>query len=223
MTEVLAKFFSSVFTAEPAGPVPFVEPVQVVSPCVDKMVKECDVLNLLQDLDVNKSPGPDGLHPKALKELAQTITKPLTKIFNLSLSTGKVPDVWKVGNITALFRKGDKALPGNYRPVSLTSVACKILEKIIRSLMVDHMKINNLFSDRQFGFISGRSTTLQLLKVMDVWTKVIDNGGCVDTVHMDFMKAFDKVPHRRLIEKLRAYGFSIQIWRWIEDFLNGRS
>ena len=221
--EVLAKFFSSVFTAEPAGPVPFVEPVQVVSPCVDKMVKECDVLNLLQDLDVNKSPGPDGLHPKALKELAQTITKPLTKIFNLSLSTGKVPDVWKVGNITALFKKGDKALPGNYRPVSLTSVACKLLEKIIRSLMVDHMKMNNLFSDRQFGFISGRSTTLQLLKVMDIWTKVIDNGGCVDTVYMDFMKAFDKVPHRRLMEKLRAYGFSIQIRRWIEDFLNGRS
>ncbi|KAJ8017543.1 hypothetical protein HOLleu_44974 [Holothuria leucospilota] len=80
--EVLAKFFSSVFTAEPAGPVPSVEPVQVFSPCMDKMVKECDVLNLLQDLDVNKSPGPDGLHPKALKELAQTITKLLTKIFN---------------------------------------------------------------------------------------------------------------------------------------------
>jgi limonene-1,2-epoxide hydrolase len=75
--------------------------------------------------------------------------------------------IYKEGNITALFKKGDKTEPGNYRPVSLTSVICKTMEKLVRETIVKHMSANKLFSNKQFGFISGRSTTLQLLKVMD--------------------------------------------------------
>ena len=80
-----------------------------------------------------------------------------------------MPSEWKIGQITALFKKGDKKLASNYRPVSLTSVICKTMEKLIRKRIVDHMNKNDLFSDRQFGFIGGRSTNLQLLKVMDHW------------------------------------------------------
>ena len=94
----------------------------------------------------------------------------------------------------ALFKKGDKSDPGNYRPVSLTSIACKMMEKLVRNQIVEHMKRNKLFSKKQFGFISGRSTTLQLLLVLDQWTEILDNGGSIDSVYMDFMKAFDKVP-----------------------------
>jgi hypothetical protein len=94
----------------------------------------------------------------------------------------------------SLFKKGHKSDPGNYRSVSLTGIACKMMEKLVRNQIVEHMKRNKLFSKNKFGFISGRSTTLQLLLVLDQWTKIIDNGGSIDSVYMDFMKAFDKVP-----------------------------
>ena len=113
-----------------------------------------------------------------------------------------MPDSWKKGNITALFKKGDKSNPGNYRPVSLSSVICKLMEKLVRVIIVNHMIKNELFSNKQFGFISGRSTTLQLLRVMDEWTEILDHGGQIDSIYMDFMKAFDKVPHRRLLKKM---------------------
>jgi limonene-1,2-epoxide hydrolase len=91
-----------------------------------------------------------------------------------------------------IFKKGDKTEPGNYRPVRLTSVICKTMDNLVRETIVKHMSANKLFSNKQFGFISGRSTTLQLLKVMDEWTKILDKGGKIDSVYMDFMKAFDK-------------------------------
>ena len=75
------------------------------------------------------------------------------------------------------------------------------MEKLVRNQIVEHMKRNELFSKKQFGFVSGRSTTLQLLLVLDQWTEILDNGSSIDSVYMDFMKAFDKVPHRRLKKK----------------------
>ena len=83
------------------------------------------------------------------------------------------------------------------------------------------MNSNNLFSNKQFGFIGGRST-LQLLTMLDKWTKILDNGATIHAVYMDLMKAFDKVPHRRFIVKLRAYGISDRMCNWVESFLHDR-
>lgn len=135
---------------------------------------------------------------------------------------GKVPDDWKYANITALFKKGDKKYAGNYRPVSLTSVVCKTLESIVRENIVEHMKSNKLFSSKQFGFISGRSTVLQLIRVIDTWTEILDEGGCIDVAYCDFMKAFDKVCHRRLVHKLKQYNIGPLYSKWIESFLDSR-
>ena len=93
-----------------------------------------------------------------------------------------MPDSWKEGNITALFKKGDKSDPGYYRPVNLTNVICKLMEKLVRIIIVYRMIKNELFSNKQFGFISGRSTTLQLLRVMDEWTEILDHGGKIDSI-----------------------------------------
>ena len=134
------------------------------------------------------------------------LVKPLTIIFRTSLDTGTLPEVWKQANITAIHKKGNKHVTGNYRPVSLTSIVCKILESIIRDSLVNYMKSNKFFSDKQFGFIIGRSTVLQLLKVLDRWTEILDQGGYVDVIYCDFMKAFDTVPHNRLISVLKFYG-----------------
>ena len=117
--EVLASFFSSVFTIEPEGDLPLIRPIEVKQKCTDKTFSECKILKLLQNLGVNKSCGPDGLHPKMFKELSATIAKPITIIFNSSMCQDLVPQLWKEGNITALFKKGDKTEPGNYIPVSL--------------------------------------------------------------------------------------------------------
>ena len=117
---------------------------------MEKIFQEKEVLKLLQDLNVNKSPGPDGLHPKMLKELSEALVKPITITYNTSVSLGTVPDRWKEGNITVLFKKGNKSDPGNYRPVSLTSVICKLMEKLVREIIVNHMIKNELFSNKQY-------------------------------------------------------------------------
>ena len=114
-------------------------------------------------------------------------------------------------------------MPKNYRPVSLTSVLCKTLESIIRDSIIEHMEKNNLFSDKQFGFITGRSTVLQLLHVLNIWIEILDQGGDLEVVYCDFMKAFDKVPHRRLIHKIEKYGITENILGWIESFLSDRT
>jgi len=96
------------------------------------------------------------------------------------------------------------------------------MEKIIRDDMVIHMKRNKLFSNKQFGFIKGRSTVLQMLIKLDEWTEALDRGKEVDCIYTDFEKAFDTVPHKRLMIKIRAYGFHEQVCKWIEDFLKDR-
>ena len=111
-----------------------------------------------------------------------------------------------MANVAAIFKNGDKKLPENYRPISLTSVPGKILERIIRNEIVNHMTENNLFTTCQHGFIAGKSCTTQLLEYMEDITQALDNGNGVDIIYLDFQKAFDKVPHKRLLKKLHAYG-----------------
>ena len=219
---VLANFFSSVFTNEPEGDMPKFKDANLEVMFEEGVFEEKEVKKLLNELNPNKSKGPDCLHPKALKELQSVLTKPLTRIFNASKEEAKLPEIWKIGNVVALFKKGDKPDPGNYRPVSLTSIACKMMEKLVRNQIVEHIKRNKLLSKKQFGFISGRSTTLQLLLVLDHWTEILDNGGSIDSVYMDFMKAFDKVPHRRLIKKMKHYGIGEKTLNWVQDFLSNR-
>ena len=219
--DVLGKFFSSVFTVEPDDELPDIQPKDVpFNNQIDFNVTT--VKKKLDELNISKSPGPDKLSPRVLKELSDVLALPVYIIFRNSVDTGLIPQEWKSANITAIFKKGDKKDSCNYRPVSLTCILCKLLEKIIREKMVNHMKRYDLFSDKQFGFISGRSTVLQLLAVLEKWTVILDRGGSVDVVYCDYMKAFDKVSHRRLIHKLDIYKFGNTYTRWISNFLAER-
>ena len=130
--------------------------------------------------------------------------------------------VWREANITSIYKKGNKSTAGNYRPVSLTCITCKVLESIIRDAVIDFMQTRNLFSKRQYGFMSGRSTTLQLLHVLEEWIQIVDQGGTVHCIFLDFMKAFDSVPHQRLVLKLKAYGIDGRLLTWIGRFLRNR-
>ncbi|VDI00486.1 Hypothetical predicted protein [Mytilus galloprovincialis] len=204
--KLLVEYFSSVFTKEPDGKVPSPTPVLVTNDMPYQKIKEEVVLRHLNALKIDKSPGMDKLHPRLLKEIAESLAKPLCIIYNQSLESKTVPNDWKNAMISAIFKKGNKSLAKNYRPVSLTSVVCKIMEKILREFIIEHMKKNNLFSKKQYGFIAGRSTGLQLLEVIDKWTEALDQGLDIDCIYTDFMKAFDKVPHKRLIAKIKNLG-----------------
>ena len=107
------------------------------------------------------------MHPRLLHELANQVYLPLSKIFEASLKSNKIPEQWKIARVSAIHKKGNRKLVSNYRPVSKTSIVCRVLETIIRNSMVEFMVSNNLLSDYQFGFVKGRSTTLQLLNVYD--------------------------------------------------------
>ena len=222
--EVFVNYFSSVFTSEPdQDTMPPFEERQYEKVLDNINIDQELVLKKLEKLKVNKSPGPDTIHPRVLNGAAKSLSIPLTLIFQTSLQTKNLPDEWKHANISAIFKKGKKTLPSNYRPVSLTCVACKIMESIIRDAIIEHMTSNNLFSPYQFGFISGRSTVLQLLHVLKIWIDILDQGGCIDSIYCDFMKAFDKVPHKRLLYKVSKYGIKGNILGWVTSFLNGRT
>ena len=126
-------------------------------------------------------------------------------------------------NVVAIFKKGIKSVPGNYRPVSLTCIVCKILESIIRDIVVEHMLDCNLYSKCQHGFRKHRSCITQLLEVMEDFTKFVDNKKDIDIIYLDFQKAFDQVPHRRLLHKLNYLGITGNIHKWISDFLKDRN
>ena len=144
-------------------------------------------------------------------------------IYDRSIKMGRIPSAWKMATVTAIFKnKGSKNDARNYRPISLTSIACRILESIIRDSILKYLKANHLVSDKQFGFLEGRSTVLQLLNVVDKWTEILDRGGAVDVIYCDFQKAFDTVPHKRLIKLLSYYGICDPVLSWIRDFLNKR-
>jgi hypothetical protein len=112
----------------------------------------------LDNLKIDKSPGPDNIHPRILRELSNILSEPLSIICNNSFTNSVCPDEWRCANVIALFKKGDNKYAGNYRPNSLTCIVCKVLETIVRESIVNHMKVHKLYSNKQFGFISGRST-----------------------------------------------------------------
>ena len=168
----------------------------------DLIITVVMVVEALKNINVNKSCGPDNLHPRLLLELSEIIALPVTILFNATMKEGHLPNDWKMAFITGIFKKGSRHLPDNYRPISLTSILCKIMEKFIRDSVVIHLQEEGLLSTKQYGFISGRSTLTQLLYYLDECLKKIANGNVVDAIYFDFSKAFDTVPHRRLLGKL---------------------
>ena len=219
---VFGDYFSGVFTQEPEAKFKELPHRTPSFPCDNVSFTDEVILDKLKNLKVNKSPGPDLLHPRILYEVRHLIVTPLRLIFETSFNNGLIPQDWKFANTVPIYKKGSKAEVNNYRPVSLTNVACKIMESIIRDHVMKYFLDNHLFSNRQYGFLRGRSTVLQLLSIIDDWTVKLDSGGQIDCIYMDFEKAFDKVPHRRLISKLHSYGIHSKIILWITDFLDKR-
>ena len=185
-------------------------------------VKKEAVLQKLQSLKADKSPGNDSIYPVVLREVAKDISGPLVRIFQCSLDTGVVPEDWKKANVTPIFKGGKKSLAENYRPVSLTSAVCKVLESLLRDNITEHLKKYKILKDTQHGFVKGRSCLTNLIEFLDEVTKYIDKGLPIDVIYLDFSKAFDRVPHHRLIKKINACGIGGNVSTWIENWLSER-
>lgn len=219
----LAAAFADVYSSEPDGPVP-----EVMVPGVEMGLNEVAldeelVLGCLLGLRASSSPGLDGLTPFTLRKCAPAIALPLTLIFRKSLSTSVLPNDWLRASVTPIYKKGDKLSPENYRPISLTSTVSKVLEKIICEQLVQFALANNIIPPQQHGFVPGRSTMTNLLTCMNDWTKCLDRNIPVDILYLDFSKAFDRVPHRRLLKKLHHLGVRGSLLSWIRAFLTNRT
>eukprot|EP00061_Rhincodon_typus_P002191 g16843.t1 len=132
------------------------------------------VLGVLKNIKVDKSPGPDGIYPRLLREAREEIAGALTKIFVSSLATGEVPEDWRAANVVPLFKKGNRDNLGNYRPESLILVVGKLLERILRDRIYTHLEKHGLFRDNQHGFVQGRSYLTNLIEIFEEVMKVID-------------------------------------------------
>ena len=179
------------------------------------------VLDQLNKLNPSKAQWPDGIPPWFMNTYAAQLAPIFHNIFQLSVDSSQVPEAWKNANVTAIFKKGSRTEAANYRPISITSVASKLLEHIIHRHVMKHLELHNMLTDSQHEFRAKRSTETQLIQIIHYISKSLDKKETVYVAILDFNKAFDKVPHKRLIHKLNYYGISGSIATWIETFLIG--
>ena len=191
-------------------------------PCSSISITEEGVRALLRDLDPSKAPGPDGITPRILKELAEELAPAFTLLYQSSINSGCVPQDWRTANVTPVFKKGERYRPENYRPISLTSVPCKVLEHIIVHTIMTYAETHKIIKEEQHGFRKRRSCESQLLGLVDELTESLATGKQSDILVMDFAKAFDKVCHSLLLHKLSHYGITGSVNNWIRGFLNDR-
>ena len=222
--EILNKQYCDQFTDEDLSSVP--EPSPSSFPSIPFLTFGVDgVYKLLNGINPNKAQGPDELPAKVLKELAFELAPALTKIFESSYETGDVPPEWKQANVAPIYKgkNSNKSDAANYRPVSLTCICSKLFEHCITKSILKHCATHGILTDAQHGFRERRSCETQLLTLTHDLARDMAGGGQVDLILLDFSKAFDKVPHQRLLYKLRMYGIDGKHAVWIENFLTDRT
>ena len=184
-------------------------------------IEEDEVLDLLSSLDLSKSMGMDSIGPKLLKACSVSLYAHITRLFRRCLSKASIPNEWKLHRIIPILKKGDKANVANYRPISLLCSISKVLESIVFLHISEHFLPS--LSTYQFGFTQGRSTLQQLLFTLAL---IYHNSRFhipTDSIYLDLTKAFDCVPHDKLLTKLWSAGVAGTLWRWVKCYLTGRS
>ncbi|CAH8638517.1 unnamed protein product [Dicrocoelium dendriticum] len=216
----LAAHFASVFANDAAS-----IPISASNIPVELNSLVCDVDEvrlLLANLDGTKPAGPDGLHPLIIKSLAAIISPVVTDLFNKSLSEGSLPNDWKRSVVRPIPKGGDPSKVDNYRPICLTPVLAKVIEKIVKKRLIHLLQSKELLTPAQHGFRMGYSCVTNLLVTRQEWLQALNRGKSVDVIYIDFSKAFDKVNHEVLLDRLRSCGVGGSLHRWIHEFLVGR-
>ncbi|MCG7875096.1 MAG: reverse transcriptase family protein [Candidatus Thiodiazotropha endolucinida] len=219
--EMLNSYFSSqTFVDDAHKSLPDLEPATVTLASIFISVQ--DVLDVLKHLNVTKASGPDLISPRLLREGADFLAHPYSIVFNRSIAQGYFPPQWKEANLTPIFKKDDKSLPSNYRPISLLSSVGKTMERCVHKHLYNYVVTHQILTPLQSGFVQGDSTTYQLLHTYHKICEAVDRGKEVRAVFCDISKAFDRVWHKGLLHKLQGIGCSGNTLRWFSSYLSQR-
>ena len=222
--EILNNHFCSVFTDEDVSNLSNLRSSLSYHPTIiDAIsVSPADVLHELKSLRTDKACGPDSIPAYLLKQGAEELCVSLSRLFQHSIASGSLPNDWTVANVVPVYKRGDRSDPNNYRPISLTSVLVKMLERIICRHLVQSLECSDCFSVHQHGFRRKRSTVTLLLEAVNDWAISLEHRHSTHALFLDFAKAFDSVPHLRLLLKLESLGIHGQVLQWIRAFLSDR-
>ena len=225
MADILQDQFTSVFS-NPNDP--NVKPPDFESPPIEATnglefyISDEHIIAAINNISSNAASGPDGIPAVLLKSCPRELCTPIKLIWAESFAKGDIPSFYKQACISPIYKSGNRAEATNYRPISLTSHIIKIYERYLREIMVEFIEKNSLLCNNQHGFVSGKSCLTQLLSHFDDILLGLTAGADTDAIYLDFAKAFDKVDHQLLLQKLRRYGFHERLITWIESFLVDR-
>ena len=229
MAQLLAEQYCSVFSTPKE---PLKSPEDIFSKetgeirhetLLDIHFSEEDITKAINEISPTAAAGPDGYPAILLKQCCSSLSKPLYMLWRRSLDTGQIPLLLKTAHVIPIHKGGNRGTAKNYRPIALTSHLIKIFEKVLRKRIVDFMELHGLFNPSQHGFRFGRSCLSQLIGHYECILELLENGGNVDVVYIDFAKAFDKVDFGITLQKLQSLGVRGQVGRWIYSFLTQRS
>ena len=185
-------------------------------------VSETNVMQIINNLPNKNSCGFDGISTIVMKSIKNVILKPLTLIINQIINTGVFPNKLKIAKITPIFKKDDRTLFTNYRPISLLPIFSKVIEKVISIQINDFFVENKLFFNHQYGFRSGHSTELAALELTDRIITALDNHNTPLNIFLDLSKAFDTLDHTILLDKLLYYGIRSTAYNLLRSYLANR-
>jgi hypothetical protein len=217
MVDLFSEYFKSVF-AQPG----LLHNMHVPHAGKDFYVTRSDVRKAISECIGKSSVGCDGIPNVLYKQCCEELCLPLQLMFSVSLSTGEIPKDWLTSATTPIYKKGSRLEVKNHRPVSLTVTACRILERIIKDHLIKFIFRHDLVSVNQHGFLPRRSTLTNLLVFIDEISRNLDAGVSTNAVYLDIAKAFDKIPHDRLIARLMEVGVDDSIVNWVKVFLTER-
>ena len=223
MANILSKQYSSVFS-EPCDS-PYLEDVDNpdIPTLTDVTFNEDDLSDAIDEISLTAASGPDGLCAIFLKKCKSSLLTPLTELWRDCLDLGVTPEKLKEAHIIPVYKGGNQGVAANYRPIALTSHLIKVFEKVMRKKIVEFLQTHHLLNDSQHGFTEGHSCLSQLLAHHDKVLSILECGSNVDTIYLDFAKAFDKVDHSILLKKLSLLGVRGKILKWITSFLTSRT
>lgn len=223
IAETFAAQFNSVFTKDNVNNIPlFQQGTRCQSSLVTVQFTPDEVKKSILSLKTDSSSGPDDIPSIFLHKCVDSLSEIFVLAMNESLAKGIIPKKWSEAVVIPIFKKGNRFIPANYRPISLTCNTSKSMEKIIAKTVTDFMLDNAIIPKSQHGFLPQRSTTSNLLSCFNDWSKMHDEGQPVDVIYLDFEKAFDKVSHKKLISKLENFGIRGTLLRWLESFITNR-
>lgn len=219
---LLNSYFTTVFTSENTNNIPSLDPLSHPEMCPIEITYQ-GIVKAIQNLKTSSSSSDDQINSKLLKNTKHVSSQFLTLIFAQSLPSGQLPTNWRVGRVIPIFKAGDRNLPSNYHPISLTSISCKLLEHILYSNIIQYLDYHNLLFKNQHGFRKHFSCDTQLIQFIHDLQCNSDRNTQTDIIFIDFSKAFDKVPHKRLLHKLTQLRVHSSVITWIADFLSNRT